>query len=496
MKLSSSSALPAAIARPGYPRERLKPRIVHIGFGAFHRAHQAVYADRLAAEHASDWGYCEISMQHGRQKIADLQRQELLYSVAEMDDGGWRGRVIGVVHRALHLQADGLTAVLEAMADPQVAIVSLTISEKGYCHQPASGQLMANHPAIEHDIAHPLQPQSAPGLILAALRLRRRRGLPPFAVMSCDNMPANGQVTRNVITQLAQCRDAELADWLRREVAFPSTMVDRIVPAVTQETRQRLQSLLGGVEDDAGVACEPFSQWVIEDNFPQGRPAWEKAGAELVRDVLPYEEMKLRMLNGSHSFLAYLGYLAGYQHIGDCMQDADFARAARHLMLAEQAPTLQTREADLTQYADSLLQRFSNRALKHRTGQIATDGSQKLPQRLLDSIRWHLAHGSRFDCLALGVAGWLRYVGGQDEQGQPIELEDPLREPIAALVAGSEQGQPRVLALLQLEAVFGRDLPGNPTFVSAIGHAYRQLLAQGAKAAVAALPSFDTEGGY
>ncbi|HAT3682493.1 TPA: mannitol dehydrogenase family protein [Serratia marcescens] len=493
MRLSDHSALPAAIIRPGYARERVKPRMVHIGFGAFHRAHQAMYADRLASEHGSDWGYCEISMQHGRQKIADLRQQDLLFSVAEMDDDGWRGRVIGVVRQALHLQTDGLAAVLAALTQPEIAIVSLTISEKGYCHHPASGRLMAEHPAIAHDIAHPAQPQSAPGLLLAALRLRRERGLPPFAVMSCDNMPANGRVTRQVLLDLAQRQDPALADWVRQEVAFPSTMVDRIVPAMTQEARGQLLAWLGGVEDEVGVACEPFSQWVIEDRFPQGRPAWEKVGAELVSDVLPFEEMKLRMLNGSHSFLAYLGYLAGYQHVGDCMQDADFVRAARHLMLAEQAPTLQVPNVDLAQYADSLLRRFRNRALKHRIAQIAMDGTQKLPQRLLDAIRWHLARGSRFDCLALGVAGWMRYVGGRDEQGAPIDISDPLRDPIAALVAGSEEGQPRVLALLQLDSVFGQDLPDSPDFVRAVSHAYHQLLSLGAKAAVAALPLTDRE---
>ncbi|MDW5502512.1 fructuronate reductase [Pseudomonas lundensis] len=487
MTLSSNSVLPAVIAQPGYARERIKPRVVHLGFGAFFRAHQAVYAEQLANEHDSDWGYCVISMHNGRQKIADLQQQDLLFTVAEMDSDGWRGQVIGVVRQALHLQVDGLEAVLEAMAQPEVAIISLTISEKGYCYQPASGQLLSEHPEIQHDIAHPLQPQSAPGLILAALRRRRERGLPAFAVMSCDNMPANGQVTRNVINQLAQRQDAELAAWVAQHVAFPSTMVDRIVPAVTAETLQHIEDLLGGITDPAAVACEPFRQWVIEDNFPQGRPAWEKAGAELVSDVVPYEEMKLRMLNGSHSFLAYLGYLAGYAHISDCMQDEFFVKAARHLMLAEQAPTLQVQGLDLAQYADSLIARYRNTALKHRTWQIAMDGTQKLPQRMLDSIRWHLAQGSDFSCLALGVAGWMRYVGGKDELGQTIEISDPLRERLADLVGNSHEGPERVLALLQLETVFGRDLPMNKTFVDAVTRAYLALLAQGAKTAVSEL---------
>ncbi|GAA3905412.1 mannitol dehydrogenase family protein [Gibbsiella dentisursi] len=472
---------------PHYDRNQLKPRIVHLGFGAFHRAHQGVYADLLASDHGSDWGYCEVNLIGGEQQIIDIKQQDLLYSVAEMDSDGWRARVVGVVRQALHLNVDGLEAVLAAMAQPEVAIVSLTITEKGYCYRPATGQLIADHPAIQHDIANPNQPQTAPGLILAALRLRRSRGLPAFTVMSCDNMPENGHVTRNVITQLAQHQDSELADWVRENVSFPSTMVDRIVPAVTPETLQHLETLLGGVADPAGVACEPFRQWVIEDNFPQGRPAWEKVGAELVPDVLPYEEMKLRMLNGSHSFLAYLGYLAGYPHINDCMQDDNFAAAARRLMLEEQAPTLRTEGVDLARYADSLLARYRNTALKHRTWQIAMDGTQKLPQRMLDSIRWHLANGSRFDCLALGVAGWMRYASGKDEQGQPIEISDPLRDEMASRVAGSEDGPARVQALLQMESVFGRDLPENPTFVNNVTAAYQQLLALDAKSAVARL---------
>jgi fructuronate reductase len=305
--------------------------------------------------------------------------------------------------------------------------------------------------------------------------------------MSCDNMPANGQVTRNVLSQLAQRQDADLAAWVAQQVAFPSTMVDRIVPAVTAETLQHIEDLLGGITDPVAVACEPFRQWVIEDHFPQGRPAWEKAGAELVSDVLPYEEMKLRMLNGSHSFLAYLGYLAGYAHISDCMQDTHFVNAARRLMLAEQAPTLQVRDLDLTHYADSLLARYRNTALKHRTWQIAMDGTQKLPQRMLDSLRWHLAHGSDFSCLALGVAGWMRYVGGKDEQGQTIEISDPLRVRLADLVGSSREGSERVLALLQLDTVFGRDLPDSPQFISTVTDAYQSLLAHGAKSSVARL---------
>ena len=302
--------------------------------------------------------------------------------------------------------------------------------------------------------------------------------------MSCDNMPENGHVMRNVVTAYARAVDAELAAWIEQHVTFPSTMVDRIVPAVTADTLDKIEQLTG-VRDPAGVACEPFRQWVIEDNFVAGRPEWEKAGAELVADVIPFEEMKLRMLNGSHSFLAYLGYLAGYQHINDCMEDENYRLAAHALMLQEQAPTLKVKGVDLKRYADLLIARYSNPALRHRTWQIAMDGSQKLPQRMLDSVRWHIAHNSRFDLLALGVAGWMRYVGGVDEQGNPIEISDPLLPVIQQAVQGSEEGESRVQALLAIDAIFGNELPHVELFKNKVKEAYLSLLANGAKATVA-----------
>lgn len=481
----SLEQLPEGTLIPRYDRNRLRARIVHIGFGAFHRSHQAVCADRLAAEHNSDWGYCECETSTFNQGelINALRQQDMLYSVTEMADSGLSTRVVGVVRQALYRNGDGIDAVIAAMCQPEVAIVSITVTEKGYCYQPATGQLIVDHPAIVHDLAHPEEPESVPGVILAAIRRRRDAGLPPFSVMSCDNMPENGHVTRNVVTQLAEQIDPALADYIRTHITFPSTMVDRIVPAMTEQAFDALKEKLG-CADPAGVQCEPFFQWVIEDNFVNGRPEWEKAGAELVADVLPFEEMKLRMLNGSHSLLAYLGYLAGYEHISDCMSDEAFLQAARKLMLDEQAPTLRTENVDLVAYADSLIARYKNRAIRHRTYQIATDGTQKLPQRWLDSIRWHLNNGSRFDLLALGVAGWIRFVGGVDEQGQPIIINDPMHETLAQLVATSEQGEPRVAALLSLKSVFGEDLPDSSAFREKVIHYYALLLKVGAKEAV------------
>ncbi len=476
--------LTAKATLPTYDRSKLVPRIVHLGFGAFHRAHQSVYADILAAEHGSDWGYCEVNLIGGEQQIADLKAQDNLYTVAEMSADAWTARVVGVATRALHAQVDGLETVLAAMCEPQVAIVSLTITEKGYGHSPATGQLNLDTPFIAADLQNPHQPKSAAGVIVEALARRKAAGLAPFTVMSCDNMPENGHVTRNVISAFARAVNAELADWIDANVTFPSTMVDRIVPAVTADTLDKIEQITG-VRDPAGVACEPFRQWVIEDNFVAGRPEWEKAGAELVADVVPFEEMKLRMLNGSHSFLAYLGYLAGYQHINECMEDDNYRRAAHTIMLAEQAPTLKVKGVDLAHYADLLIARYSNTALRHRTWQIAMDGSQKLPQRMLDSVRWHLVHHHEFRLLALGIAGWMRYVGGVDEQGQAIEVSDPLLAVIQQAVNSSAEGEARVKALLGIEAIFGAELPLDATFVQQVLAAYQALLANGAKATVA-----------
>ena len=480
----STKLLTANATVPTWDRNKLVSRIVHLGFGAFHRAHQAVYADILAAEHGSDWGYTEVNLTGGEKQIADLKNQDDLYTVAEMSADAWTARVIGVVKKTLHARVDGIEAVLNSMCEPQIAIVSLTVTEKGYYHSPATGRLMFDHPAIIADLQNPQQPQTAPGVIVEALARRRAAGLPAFSVMSCDNMPENGHVIRNVVCAYARAVDINLAIWIAQKVTFPSTMVDRIVPAVTPDTLEKIEQLTG-VSDPAGVACEPFRQWVIEDNFVAGRPEWEKAGAELVADVIPFEEMKLRMLNGSHSFLAYLGYLAGYQHINDCMEDENYRLAARALMLQEQAPTLKVRGMDLKRYADLLIARYSNPALRHRTWQIAMDGSQKLPQRMLDSVRWHIAHNSRFDLLALGVAGWMRYVGGVDEQGNSIEISDPLLPVIQEAVQSSEEGESRVQALLAIDAIFGNELPRVERFTNKVKEMYLLLLADGAKATVA-----------
>lgn len=482
MDTIATASLPDTVQRPNYDRGALKTRIVHFGFGAFHRAHQALLTDRVLNKLGGDWGICEISLFNGDKLMQDLRRQDHLFTVLEKGAAGNQALVIGAVKECLNAKLDGMEAIIEKFCEPQVAIVSLTVTEKGYCIDPASGKLDATNERIIHDLASPQQPHSVPGILVEALSRRRERGLNPFTVLSCDNIPNNGHLVRQAVLGMAAKQSAELEAWIVEKVTFPSTMVDRIVPAATEESLQEIAEILG-VKDPCAIAAEPFIQWVIEDNFVAGRPEWESAGVEMVDDVMPFEQMKLRMLNGSHSFLAYLGYLGGYPYINDCMADKHFVLAARHLMLQEQAVTLNIRGVDLNQYATSLLARFSNPALKHRTWQIAMDGSQKLPQRWLESVRWHLENNSSWPCLALGIAGWMRYVSGVDEQGHAIDVRDPLLEKIQRLVSRSQENE-RVDALLTLSEIFGDELPKNIKFVESVQHAWQQLAHFGAREAV------------
>ncbi|MEK9220203.1 fructuronate reductase [Enterobacter mori] len=482
MKTIASTSLPARVQQPRYDRQQLRSRIVHFGFGAFHRAHQALLTNRVLNEKGGDWGICEISLFSGDVLMSQLRAQDHLFTVLEKGAEGNQAIVVGAVHECLNAKLDSLAAIIEKFCEPQVAIVSLTITEKGYCIDPATGKLDMHNTRILHDLENPTEPHSAPGILVEALHRRRERGLPPFTVLSCDNIPDNGHVVKNAVLGMAQKRSAELAGWIDAHVSFPGTMVDRIVPAATETSLVEITQELG-VEDPCAISCEPFIQWVVEDNFVAGRPEWEAAGVQMVKDVLPWEQMKLRMLNGSHSFLAYLGYLAGYAHINECMEDASFREAARRVMLNEQAPTLRITDVDLTAYADSLIERFANPALQHRTWQIAMDGSQKLPQRMLDGIRVHLERNSAWPLLALGVAGWIRYVSGTDERGDAIDVRDPLSDKIQSLVKASSEAE-RVNALLTLSEVFGQDLPHNSVFVDAVNEAYQRLTRYGARQAV------------
>ncbi|WP_420346723.1 mannitol dehydrogenase family protein [Pelagibius sp.] len=475
--------LPPEVPRPGYDRTACTVGIVHLGIGAFHRAHQAVYCDERLAAGEHDWAICGASLRSPA--VHDqLAPQDGLYTEAVSGPDGENLRVIGAVKEVLVAPEDP-AALAARLAAPETRIVSLTVTEKGYCHDPASGALLHDHPDIRHDLQHPEHPKSVLGFLLAGLRRRRAAGLAPFTPLSCDNLPHNGATLRGLLLELAEASDPALARWIEAEVPFPATMIDRIVPATTDVDRDRIAARLG-LRDEGAVICEPFRQWVIEDRFAQGRPRWEESGAQLVDDVAPYEEMKLRLLNGSHSLLAYLGYLCGHKTIAATMADEPLRRLARIFMDREAGPTLKMPPgADLEGYKADLIARFANPGLQHRTWQIAMDGSQKLPQRLLGTARDRLEADAPIDVLALALAGWMRYAGGRDEQGQGIEVRDPLAPILAeAYASGASDAERIVAAFLKIADVFDSDLAGDPRFAGSVTAALHCMLEKGAAAAV------------
>jgi fructuronate reductase len=440
---------------------------VHLGVGAFCRGHIAVYADEVLTLDPS-WGIIGASLRRSVTREV-LAPQDFLYTLVVRSADMTRARTIGSVIDVLDAPAR-LDALLAAMADPRIRIVSLTITEKGYCHDPATGELDPGHPDIARDLANPDSPTSAPGLIVGALQRRFAAGVAPFTVLSCDNLPATGETAARIVTRFASLSDPTLADRIEREVAFPSTMVDRIVPATTDADRELVFELTGK-RDAWPVVTEPFTQWVIEDHFPGGRPPFERVGAQLVSDVRPFETMKLRMLNGSHSTLAYLGYLAGYEFISDAVANPDLYRLVHDFMTEEVPSTLSQRSDELATYRDALLARFLNPALKHRTWQIAMDGSQKLPQRLLGTIRDRLAQGASVARASLGVAAWIRYVMGIDERGNPIDVRDPLATRLHAIADEAKAPGQVVDRVLSLGEIFGDDLRRSETLRAALlGH--------------------------
>ncbi|SFK93699.1 fructuronate reductase [Loktanella salsilacus] len=451
--------------------------IVHLGLGAFFRAFGCVYvADAMQAA-GGDWGIVGVSLRSPDTRDA-LKPQDWAYTSVTLTPDGPQTRVIDVLNDVLVAPEDP-QAVLDAMCDPGVRIVSLTVTEKGYCHNPATGALNMGHPDILYDLTHNL-PRSAPGYLVRALQQRHAAGIAPFTVLTCDNLPHNGALVRGVVLDMARRIDPALADWIAENGRFPATMVDRITPATTDEDIKTVETLTG-LHDAAPVMHEPFRQWAVQDDFVNGdRPDLAAAGAQLVDDVAAFEDMKLRMLNGTHSALAYLGYLAGHETISDTVADPAFAAYVRHcweeIMPAVAAPP----GVDLTDYADALFDRYANPAIRHRTWQIAMDGSQKLPQRLLGTLRANLDAGRDSPALCLAVAGWMRYVAGKDEAGQPIDVRDPLADLMRDTATDSATGT--VAALLSLDQIFPADLAAQ--LAAPVSLAAATLWAKGASSAV------------
>ncbi|MBY5850295.1 mannitol dehydrogenase family protein [Rhizobium ruizarguesonis] len=458
-RLQTLSGLAPTAKLPAYDRDQLKSGILHLGPGAFFRAHFAPFTDAAIAVSGGDWGIEVASLRTA--DVADhLNEQNGLYTMLIRDTSGTVAQVIGPILQA-HVATRDPAGLLDRLEDPAIRIVSLTVTEKAYGMDTATGGLDLNHADVAADLANRRAPRGVIGYLVEGLSRRRAKGIAPFTPLSCDNLPSNGAVLKRLVLDFSERVDPSLRQWIEVNVPFPSTMVDRITPASTEATYQDAERLTGR-QDLAAIETEPFTQWVIEDHFADGRPAWEKAGALMVTDVSAYEKMKLRMLNGAHSLLAYLGYIGGYEFIRDVMDDAGLAALAyRHMHAA--ARTLDAVPGiDLDDYASELIARFANKAIAHRTYQIAMDGTQKLPQRLLEPATEALAHGDKAETYAIAVAAWMRYAIGEHGNGERYELRDPRAGEIAVLIADVPRtGLAISAALFTLPGLFPAALTGN-----------------------------------
>ena len=477
----SLDRLPASVIRPGYEPARHGAGMVHLGLGSFHKAHQAVYADDALAAAGGDWRITGVSLR-STAPAAALEAQNGLFTVIETSAGGARARVIGSLARALSLTA-GRAPALAALTAPETRIVSLTVTEKGYGIDRATGGVDQEHAAIAHDLENPHAPRGVAGLLVWALGERRRAGIPPFAVLCCDNLPDNGRMLRALLVDFARRAAPGLEAHIADEVAFPATMVDRITPAANAATLAKAQAMTGW-RDQAAVETEAFRQWVIEDCFPGGRPRWEAGGAVFTSDVRPYEQMKLRMLNGTHSLLAYAGFLAGHACVRDAMADAALAALARRHLAAAAATLTPLPGVDFNAYADALAERFANPHLAHETRQIAMDGSEKLPQRILAPALAARRAGQPLDAFAFAVAAWMRHVLGRRDDGRAYRLEDPRAAALCSAVGGATEAAQIAARLLALPWLFPAALAQDAVWSEAVTRRLAVMQAAGMRAAI------------
>ncbi len=478
-------SLSADIAVPNYERSQVSTGIVHFGVGGFHRAHEAMYVDRLLdAGGDRTWGICGVGVLPGDRAMKEaLQGQDCLYTlVIKHPDGALEPRVIGSIVEYL-FAPDDPDAVIEKMAAPSTRIVSLTVTEGGYNVHPVTGQFNEQDPAVAHDLGPGAIPETVFGLVTEALVRRRARGLVPFTVMSCDNIAGNGDVARSMFSAFARLRDPELGDWVERAVPFPNSMVDRITPVTSDEDRAVLAERFD-LEDAWPVVCEPFTQWVLEDVFAAGRPPWQEVGVQLVEDVEPYELMKLRLLNASHQAMCYLGYLSGYRYAHEVCQDPLFTSFLLAYMDREATPTLPpVPGVDLASYKHTLIERFANPEVRDTLARLCAESSDRIPKWLLPVVRAQLETGGEIELAALVVAAWARYAEGVDEQGKAIEVVDRLRDELMA-AAGRQREDPT--AFIVNRELFG-DLIDDERFVAAYTTSLRSLHDRGARATLEAL---------
>lgn len=483
LNLNNLAALPDAVAKPAYARSDLSAGIVHIGVGNFHRAHMAVYLDdlfSLGQDH--DWALVGAGVRPEDAGMRDrLQSQDWLTTVIELGQPQINNgpRITGAMIDFLPIGPDNAVLV-ERMTHPDIRIVSLTVTEGGYFTDPETGTFSPDHPDIRHDAEFTDHPKTVFGALLMALRLRRSRGLPPFTILSCDNLPHNGDVTRDAVAGLARLAAPELEDWVRKNVAFPNSMVDRITPATGPAEIALAEAL--GVEDASPVTCEPFRQWVVEDHFPQGRPALEKVGVTFTDQVALYEAMKIRMLNGGHAIIAYPGGLKDIHFVHEAMADPQIHAFLSKVERDEIIPTVKPVPGQPhDDYLDMLFQRFANPEVKDTVRRLCLDGSNRQPKFIVPTLRDRLAAGQSADGLILLSALWARYCYGTSESGAKIAPNDPNWD---ALTARASEAKERPEAWLEMSEVYG-DLGQHPVLRQKFATALRDVWDNGSEAAIA-----------
>ncbi len=450
--------------------------IVHIGLGAFHRAHQGVYLEKVLSEQGGDWSIVSANIRSNYRLVDQLNAAGHRYHVVEYSDKETaKVREIRAIKEAIFTGTeDGRKALLKYLTASTTKIVTLTVTEKGYYLEPVSGRLLIDNPDIRHDLNPVNQPKTALGFIVQALKQRKDQGIEAFTVLSCDNMPHNGVRAKQAAVEFAKVKDEAFAKWIEKNVAFPSTMVDRIVPAVSPADIEMIYADTG-LNEPILVKTEHFSQWVIEDDFPLGRPDWETAGVQMVDDVANYEMMKLRMLNGSHSLLAYLGSLAGFKTVSEAMQDESIRAFLDFYMRQEVAPTLSSFSSEeLEAYSEQLLQRFENTSLHHQLLQIAMDGSQKLPQRWLSTLLQLRDLKLPSTAIELGIAGWMSFVCHAAYGSQSIN--DPLESELFELSQNHrESSHDLVQSFLKRDDIFPSSLKENTALITRLADLINQI---------------------
>ena len=484
---SAIGRLPARIRRPTYPSAAATVGVVHLGVGNFFRAHQAAYLDEALEGGATGWGICGVSLRNPDTRDA-LAPQGGYYTLVERDADGDDARVIGSLRELLVAREDPWR-VVERIAAPGTRWVTLTITEKGYGHVAGSEQpaLDLTHRDIAHDLSQPRAPRSAVGLLHAGMRLRRQRRLAPLTLLSCDNLAANGDLLRALVLQFDAATGAGESAWIEEHARFPNTMVDRIVPRTGPEQRRFVAGLLG-VDDAWPVLTERFRQWVIEDDFAGPRPALEDSGVQIVADVRPFEAMKLRLLNAAHSALAWLAMPAGFATVDAAVAQPALRGFVQDLWRHEVVPGLDPRLLGLAPgYCESLLARFANPALAHQTAQIAMDGSQKLPLRVLPSVRANLLQGRSTYRLALVIAAWITYLQGRAEDGGEFQPDDPLAGRLQPL-ARARDSRDAAAGVLAERTIFG-DLADSAELLEQVATGLAQIRAGGRIRAASTLRS-------